>query len=81
MCFRPAAVEMPDPDCPECGQKIHMLPGVEMKECPNCHCDLAQYADRMAPAFPGAPGAPGMPGAPGAPKPPGAPGAPKAPGA
>ena len=36
MCFRPAAVEMPDTDCPECGQKIHMLPGVEMKECPNC---------------------------------------------
>ncbi|MDR2672967.1 MAG: hypothetical protein LBC35_06800 [Coriobacteriales bacterium] len=95
MCFRPAGVDLPDPECPECGKKLAVIGGVVMKKCPFCKADLSKYEEEYkakiagamgggapgAPAPPGAPGAPKPPGAPGAPKPPGAPGAPKPPGA
>lgn len=85
MCFRPAGIEMPDPECPECDQKISAKGGVFPDTCPHCQADLSKYEEefkaKMMPGAPGAPGAPAAPGAPGAPKPPGAPGAPKVPGA
>jgi hypothetical protein len=89
MCFRPAGVDLPDPECPECGKKLAVIGGVVMKKCPFCKADLSKYEEeykaKMAgltgAGAPGAPAAPKAPGAPGAPKAPGAPGVPKAPGA
>lgn len=90
MCFRPASVSLPEPDCPECGKKISAVNGVFPTVCPHCGADLSKYEEEFkaqmaaAPGFappPGAPGAPKPPGAPGAPSAPRAPGAPKPPGA
>lgn len=79
MCFRPAGAEMPEPDCPECGRRIHLVEGVELRECPYCKADLTQFINQNAPGAPGAPRPPGAPGAPKAPGAPGAPGVPKTP--
>lgn len=86
MCFRPAGITMPEPECPECKKKLDATK--DITECPFCSADLTEYAAEfkkklagMTPGGAGAPGVPAPPGAPGAPKPPGAPGAPKAPGA
>ncbi len=81
MCFRPATAGAPTgpTNCPECGKELQIMPGMDLKECPFCHCDFTPY--KNAPGAPGAPAAPGAPGAPKAPGAPGVPAAPKAPGA
>ena len=91
MCFRPAGIELPEPDCPECGVKVKAVDGQYPKNCPQCNADFTQYEEefkaKMAaatsgmplPRPPGAPKPPAAPGAPSAPRPPAAPGAPKPP--
>lgn len=76
---------MPEPDCPECGNKVAAVGGQFPSTCPSCQADLTKYEEefkaKMSAGMPGAPGVPAPPGAPGVPKAPGAPGAPKSPGA
>ncbi len=71
MCFRPADASAGGATkCPECEKPLQLMPGITLKNCPFCKCDLTAYADGSKPLPNAAPSAPAAPGAPGAPKPP-----------
>lgn len=76
MCFRPASAsaEAERKFCPECGEEIKPIPGIALKRCQHCKCDLMPYIRGEkpipAPAAPAIPKASAAPEAPAAPKPP-----------
>lgn len=74
MCFRPAgaSVDGERSFCPECGEEIKLIPGIVMKKCPHCKCDLMPYLKGEkpipAPVAPAAPKVSATPATPSAPK-------------
>ena len=54
MCFRPAAVQMPDPVCQEWGKKVQAIGGVFLKKCPFCKADLSKYEEEYKASLGGA---------------------------
>lgn len=64
MCFRPAgaSIEAEQNTCPECGKEIRLIPGIVIKKCPHCKCDLMPYLKGEKPLpSPAAPKAPKAP--------------------